>query len=74
MLKKQKTLMQGSVPTAQFIQTTVLMTGSTASKVSLAKANSFEVIGGVADVEVEMLSRIKPGDRSFKVQTWLVRL
>jgi predicted membrane chloride channel (bestrophin family) len=33
-----------------------------------------EVLGGVSESEVEMLQAVPPGDRTFRVQSWLVRL
>ena len=39
----------------------------------IARANGFDVVGGVSDAEVELLTPIPPGDRAFVVQTWLVR-
>jgi len=40
----------------------------------LTAANKFDVLGGVTAREIEILRRVKPGDRVFRVQTWMMRL
>lgn len=40
----------------------------------LVRANCFDVVGGVSESEIDLLTPLPPGDRAFVVQTWLVRL
>jgi len=40
----------------------------------LARANQFDVVGGVSQAEVDVLAPVAPGDRAYVVQTWIVRL
>jgi len=48
--------------------------GTLAEQAKLARANSFEVVGGVSETELRLLQPMRAGDRSFKVQTWMVRM
>ena len=67
-------LKKGQVSTLQFFKATVFMMGGEVETSQLALANSFEVVGGVSDAEVKLLQPVRPGDRSFRVQTWMVRM
>ena len=67
-------LKRGSISRADFAMSAIMMRGSKNIVKRLARANSFDVVGGVSDAEVELLSPIPPGDRAFLVTTWLVRL
>jgi hypothetical protein len=40
----------------------------------LAKANCFDVVGGVTQGEIDLLEPLASGDRAYVVQTWIVRL
>ena len=40
----------------------------------LARANQFDVMGGVTQGEIDLLEPLAPGDRAYVVQTWIVRL
>ena len=41
---------------------------------ALARANCFDVIGGVSQTEIDLLEPVAAGDRAYLVQTWIVRL
>jgi len=73
-LGRDTALRRGSVSTIQFLKTTVLSMGTLAEQAKLARANSFEVVGGVSETELRLLQPMRAGDRSFKVQTWMVRM
>ena len=67
-------LKRGSVSRLEYVRSVVFAAGSAKGVRELAINNSFEVLGGVSDMEVNMLQAIRPGDRAFRVQTWLVRM
>jgi len=43
-------------------------------KLELLAGNAFEVVGGVTEAELALLSPIPPSSRAFRVQTWMVRM
>jgi predicted membrane chloride channel (bestrophin family) len=62
------------VSRCQYILSVIFDCGSAHTERELAISNSLEVLGGVSESEVEMLQAVPPGDRTFRVQSWLVRL
>ena len=58
----------------EFLRAAVLMTDDKHTRRRLARANCFDVIGGVTQAEMDLLEPVAPGDRAFIVQTWMVRL
>jgi len=67
-------LRRGSMTHTAFFQASVLMRADKKTRLQLARANCFDVIGGVTQSEIDMLEPVPPGDRAFVVQTWIVRL
>ena len=67
-------LARGEMSRREYLTSAVLLSGSRKSRIRLAKANCFDVLGGVSQTEIETLEPIAPGDRAFVVQTWMVRL
>jgi hypothetical protein len=51
-----------------------MMTGTHATMARLVAANKFDVVGGVSDTELSLLTPVPPGDRAYLVQSWMVRL
>ena len=62
------------VSRCQYILSVLFDCGSAHTERELAISNSLEVLGGVSESEVEMLQAVPPGDRTFRVQSWLLRL
>ena len=58
----------------EYLQAAVMMKASGRAKIRLARANCFDVIGGVTEGELQLLEPLGPGDRAYVVQTWMVRL
>jgi len=67
-------LCRGSLSRTDFAAASILLKKSPALLQRLARANGFDVVGGVTDGELELLERLAPGDRAYVVQTWIVRL
>ena len=67
-------LRRGSLSHADFAKASLLLQGDQRLLKRLARANCFDVVGGVTQGEVDLLEPAAPGDRAFVVQTWIVRL
>jgi hypothetical protein len=67
-------LKRGSLTHSDFAAASIMLKANKRLRARLAHANCFDVIGGVSDGEMELLSACASGDRAFVVQTWIVRL
>ena len=47
----------------EYLQAAVMMKASGRAKIRLARANCFDVIGGVTEGELQLLEPLGPGDR-----------
>ena len=72
--KNDQKLRRGSMTQTEYLQAAVMMKASGRAKIRLARANCFDVIGGVTEGELQLLEPLGPGDRAYVVQTWMVRL
>jgi len=70
----EERLRRGSATEMEYLKAAVFMKASAATKQRLARANQFDVVGGVSQGEVDILGNVAPGDRAYVVQTWIVRL
>jgi len=70
----EQRLRRGSMSNTEYFQAAVLMRANRRTRLQLARANCFDVIGGVSQSEIDLLEPVAPGDRAFVVQTWIVRL
>jgi hypothetical protein len=69
-----KKLHHGGLSKRQYVFAAVLLRASRNTLHALARANCFDVIGGVSQGEIELLEPVAAGDRAYLVQTWMVRL
>ena len=67
-------LRRGSLSASSFAASAILLKGDKQTMRRLARANCFDVVGGVTQSEIDLLEPAAPGDRAFLVQTWIVRL
>ena len=58
----------------EYVWATILLRPSKMTLNKLARANCFDVVGGVSEVEVGLLSSVPPADRSYLVMTWIYRV
>ncbi|KAL1495587.1 hypothetical protein AB1Y20_016948 [Prymnesium parvum] len=65
---------QGSMSIFSYLSATVFRTANEEVKLELLAGNAFEVVGGVTEAELALLSPIPPSSRAFRVQTWMVRM
>ena len=65
---------RGGLSRAEYANSVLFMRASNKTLAKLAKANCFDVMGGLSEAEMTLLLPIHPADRSFFVQTWLLRL
>mmetsp|Transcript_41512 Transcript_41512/g.109497 ORF Transcript_41512/g.109497 Transcript_41512/m.109497 type:complete len:563 (-) Transcript_41512:102-1790(-) len=65
---------RGTLSLIDFARITILVSDNTRIRAQLAEANKFDVVGGISAEEVKLLEEIAPEDRSFVVQTWIVRM
>ena len=72
--KKTKKKDKGNLSLFHFLSATVFRTAGEEIKLKMMHENSFDVVGGVSDAELELLRCLPPGNRFFRVQTWMVRM
>ena len=65
---------RGSLKASEYVASTVLLRGSHRTFSRLARANRFDVVGGVSDDEAALLAGLPPDARCHTVQTWMLRL
>ena len=70
----EERLRRGSASNTEYLNAAIFMRASIKTKQRLARANQFDVVGGVSQAEIDILSNVAPGDRAYVVQTWIVRL
>ena len=66
-------LRRGSLSKRDYISSAIFLRGDNGTLRRLAKANCFDVIGGVSQSEIDLLEPVASGDRAYIVQTWIVR-
>ena len=62
------------VSLSEYIWTTIFLQHSSGSLSKLAVTNGFDVVGGVSQEELEMLSATPSADRSYLVLSWILRM
>ena len=63
-----------TISRCEYCMSTVLLLGSSHSGAKLKASNCFDVVGGVSEIEVQLLSSLPPADRTFIIFTWILRL
>jgi len=57
----------------EYFCATILLRPSRVTRDKLARSNCFDVVGGVSDVEMELLRSVPANERAYVVMTWLYR-
>jgi len=60
----EQRLRRGSASQTEYLNAAIFMRASAATKQRLARANQFDVVGGVSQAEIDILGNIAPGDRA----------